>query len=276
MKPAQMDDTMQTIGKYLLLFLLTAAAVGCNATEDGIVWWGDAIEGSGTAQTDVRGLPPITGVKLSTIGVLTIEIGDRNELRIEADDNLLQYFVTKVDDGILTIKPEDGIGFRTHLPIRYTLTVPALSSLRTTSSGDIVAPILNAEHFEAECSSSGDIRIKGIKARKIELKSSSSGDLRIGGVRSQRLEMRLSSSGDCRINDGNTQRLEATLSSSGDLDVSAVKAEQAIVRTSSSGDARVWVTERLRASSSSSGDILYRGDPRLEARESSSGDIRKL
>ncbi len=267
---------MQTIGKYLLLLMFATAAAGCNATEDGIVWLGDGMDGSGTEGSDVRSLPSITGVKLSTIGVLTIEIGDRSELRIEADDNLLQYFVSEVDDGILTIKTENGIGLRTHMPVRYTLTVPALSSLRTTSSGDIFAPILSGEHFHASCSSSGDIRIKGIKAREIDLSSSSSGDLRIGGVKTQHLEVKLSSSGDCRINDGHAQRLEVSLSSSGDFDASEVETREAVVRTSSSGDARVWVTERLRASSSSSGDILYRGDPRVEARESSSGDIRKL
>ncbi|MBE0643434.1 MAG: DUF2807 domain-containing protein [Bacteroidetes bacterium] len=267
---------MKSIINVMLVLLLSMSASGCNATEDGVLWLGDAVGGSGTAGSDVRGLPPITGVRLATVGVLTIQLGDKSELLIEADDNLIKHFVTKVDDGILTIKTEDGISMRLRSGVKFTLTVPSLSSVRSSSSGDIIAPVLTAERFEAECSSSGDIRIKGIKAARIELSASSSGDFLVGGVKADAVEVSLSSSGDCRIRDGKAKRLEASLSSSGDFDASDVEVGEATVRCSSSGDARVWVTGRLRASSSSSGDVLYRGDPKVEARESSSGDVRKL
>lgn len=263
----------------LLIIALTLAFVssGCNATEDGVILFGDAIGGSGESATDVRSLPPITGVRLATIGRLTIELGDKYELVVEADDNLLQHFVTKVDDGMLTIKTEDRISMRTRSDVRFTLTVPALSRIVASSSGDIVAPVLSAERFEAVCSSSGDIRLNGIKAREVELQGSSSGDMLIGGIKAEKVEIRLSSSGDCRVRDGNTGRLDAQLSSSGDLDCSGLEAREAIVRASSSGDARIWVTDRLRAESSSSGDILFRGDPeKVSSSATSSGDIKRL
>ncbi len=267
---------MKTFINILLLLFVTMSASGCNATEDGVLWLGDAVGGSGNMGSDVRSLPAITGVRLATAGVLTIELGEKSELRIEADDNLLKHFITKVDDGILTIKTEDGISMRLRSGVKFKLTVSALSSVRASSSGDIIAPVLTAERFEAGSSSSGDIRIKGIKAKHVELSCSSSGDMLIGGIKAEEVEANLSSSGDCRIKDGNARLLEASLSSSGDFDASEMEVGEAVVRCSSSGDARVWVTERLRAASSSSGDILYRGDPRVEAHESSSGDIKKL
>ena len=263
---------------FHLLFLLALAVTvsSCNATEDGVIWLGDAVGGSGDPGTDVRTLPAFDGVRLATIGLLTVQLGEKYEIEISADDNLLKHFITEVDDGVLVVKTENGISMRTRSKVRFTVTVPSLRSLRTSSSGDIVAPLLTAEEFTLGSSSSGDIRIDGIKARRVELQASSSGDLLLGGVKAEKLEVQLSSSGDCKVKDGRADRLSAQLSSSGDLDCSGMEAREAIVRVSSSGDARVWVTERLRASSSSSGDIRYRGNPRVESRESSSGDVRPL
>ncbi|MBR9975887.1 MAG: DUF2807 domain-containing protein [Bacteroidetes bacterium] len=267
---------MKILTNLLLLCILCTTAAGCNATEDGVILLGDSVAGSGNPGTDLRTLPIFDGVRLATIGVLTVKLGDMYQCEIQADDNLLRYFLTEVEDGVLTIKSENGISMRTRSKVRFTVTVPSLRSLRTSSSGDIIAPILSAEEFYLGSSSSGDIRIKGIKARKVELKSSSSGDLLIGGIKAAKLEVQLSSSGDCKVRNGEVERLEAQLSSSGDLDCKGLESREAIVRVSSSGDAHVWVTERLRAASSSSGDILYRGSPRVEARESSSGDIKPM
>ena len=267
---------MKLLFNIIMLLTLAVTASGCNATDEGVIWLGDAVGGSGNSGTDLRTLPAFDGVRLATIGVLTVQLGDRYECEIQADDNLLRHFITEVEDGVLTIKAENGISMRTRSKVRYTLTVPSLRSLRTSSSGDIIAPVIAAEEFFLGSSSSGDIRIKGIKARRVELQSSSSGDLLVGGIKAGKVEMQLSSSGDIKVRDGEADRLEAQLSSSGDLECSGLQAREAIVRTSSSGDARVWVTERLRAASSSSGDIHYRGNPRVEARESSSGDIKPL
>lgn len=267
---------MKLLFNIFMLLTLAVTANGCNATEGGVIWLGDSVGGSGNPGSDLRTLSAFDGVRLATIGVLTVQLGDGYKCEIRADDNLLRYFLTEVEDGVLTIKSENGISIRTRSKVRFTVTVPSLRSLRTSSSGDIIAPLLSAEEFYLGSSSSGDIRIKGIKARKVELHASSSGDLLIGGIKAANVEARISSSGDIKVRDGDAGRLEAQLSSSGDLDCSGLEAREAIVRTSSSGDARVWVTERLRAASSSSGDIRYRGSPRVEARESSSGDIKPL
>ena len=173
---------MKFLLNIIMLLTLAVTASGCNATDDGVIWLGDAVGGSGNPGTDLRALPACDGVRLATIGVLTVQLGDRYECEIQADDNLLRHFITEIEDGVLTIKTENGISMRTRSKVRYTVTVPSLRSLRTSSSGDIVAPLLSADEFSLGSSSSGDIRIKGIKARKVELHSSSSGDLFVGEI----------------------------------------------------------------------------------------------
>ena len=263
------------------LFLVPVIAmlcIGCNAAGNGFTLLDEGVLGSGERAVDVRTLPPFTGVRLATLGTLTVELGDRYEIRIEADDNLLTHFVTTVDnDGMLTIKTADLVSLRLRSKLRFTVTVPSLSTLIASSSGDIIAPVLTAERFELTAGSSGDIRLNGIKARAVKLTASSSGDLLIGGIRADSVGVALLSSGDCRIRDGKAGMLDATVRSSGDLECSGMKTRNATVRARSSGDARVWVTGHLRAESSSSGDIRFTGNPeRVSRRESSAGDIRRM
>jgi hypothetical protein len=249
---------------------------GCNATDDGLLFWGEGITGSGTSAKDVRSFSALRGVHLATIGDLRVEKGDRDELVIETDDNLLRYFTTTVDDGILRIDLEDGVSIRTRSDVRYHLTTTSLELLRTSSSGDITAKDCAGETVELRISSSGDITVRDINATDVQIGTSSSGDLRIAMLQAQALQARLSSSGDVTIRDGSVENQEVNVSSSGDYDATGLRSQRAAVHTSSSGDIRVWVVDRLQASLSSSGSVRFRGNPDVEARSSSSGDIERI
>ena len=48
------------------------------------------VRGSGKIATEKRRVKGITGVELATLGRLYIELGEKEELIIEAEDNILQ------------------------------------------------------------------------------------------------------------------------------------------------------------------------------------------
>lgn len=261
----------------ITLSLVTMLALGgCNATDEGMLFWGEGITGSGTRAKDVRSFATLRGVHLATVGDLRVEKGDRDELVIETDDNLLKYFTTTVDDGVLRIDIEDGISIRTRSDVRYHLTTTSLELLRTSSSGDIMAKDCAGETVELRSSSSGDITVRGIDAADVRIGTSSSGDVRVAVLQAQTLEARLSSSGDVTVKDGSVERQEVRVSSSGDYDAVGLRSQRATVQTSSSGDIRLWAVDHLRASSSSSGSVRFRGNPDVEAHSSSSGDIERI
>lgn len=266
--------THMYISAAVLLLILTAS--GCNATDDGMLFWGDGIEGSGTISNDVRRFEDLKGVHLATVGELRVELGDRNELEITTDNNLIKYFNTTVKDGILRIDIESGISISPSSGVQYHLVVKSLESVRASSSGDILVKAIDNPNVDIGLSSSGDIRVRDLKGERVRLSLSSSGDLEILSLSARELTASLSSSGDCTIKRGRTEQQEVSISSSGDYQAEGLESSQAIVRSSSSGDARVWVTDRLRAATSSSGDIHFRGNPRVEARESSSGDVQRI
>lgn len=241
--------------KYLLWCLpivLFTSLHGCTANFVG----GETIRGSGTLSEETYAFTGITGVQLSTVGELDIQLGDTEELRIEADDNLLQYFEAEQDGGTLRIGTRRGVNLRPSETVRYTLTVKELEFLGLSSSGNAHAPALSADRFEIRISSSGDVSLDGIDA----------GSLIVG----------ISSSGDVEIGEGEVEMQEISVSSSGNYRGESVRSGQATVRLSSSGDARLWVEDSLDASVSSSGSVYYMGDPEISDSHSSSGRVERI
>jgi hypothetical protein len=54
------------------------------------------VRGSGNVVEETREVSGVSGVELATLGTLHVEIGESESLRIEAEDNLLEYIETDV------------------------------------------------------------------------------------------------------------------------------------------------------------------------------------
>ena len=256
----------------------------------------ETIRGSGSISEEVHTFTGLTGVQLATIGELDIRLGDKEELRISADDNLLEYFEAGKDGDTLRIGTRRGVNLRPSRPVRYTLTVRELEFIGLSSSGDANAPALSADRFEIRVSSSGDLSVDGIEANSLDVRISSSGNVKIGegvadtqdirigssgdlsmdDLRARALTVNISSSGSVRIGEGVVDSQDIRISSSGSYRGESVRSGQVTVRLSSSGSARLWAEESLDATLSSSGSVYYAGDPEVIDSHSSSGRVRHI
>jgi len=253
------------------LFLLSSMmAAGCYFPSE-------QVKGSGHITREDRDVSGFAGVEVSNQGDLKIELGDKEKLVIEAEDNLLEYIKAEVRDGVLKIGTSPNVGFRNTRPIRYYLTAKSLDYLAVSSSGNIEAPALKADKFTVRVSSSGDIDIDALEAEEISVEISSSGNARVDTLNADGLSLDISSSGDFNIGTGRIKTQDVTISSSGNYDGSSVESERVEASLSSSGNAEVWVTEYLDVRLSSSGDLYYKGDPEhFSRKKSSSGEAIKI
>jgi len=256
-------------GVLAIVALVLIVTLGCSFA--GL----STTSGSGRVAEQDREISNVTSVELATIGNLYIEIGERESLTVEAEDNLLDYIETEVRNGKLTIDMRPNISLRSHRPIVYRLVVEDLERIELSSSGDAFLSDMETGNFEVRLSSSGDLEMGDLNAGEVTLRLSSSGDISAGDLNASRLDATLSSSGDVEFAGGRVERLELTLSSSGDYLGRRLESDEAYVRCSSSGDATLRVNEYLEARSSSSGDIYYYGDPVVESHTSSSGDVER-
>ncbi len=235
--------------RLLLLGLCVALAPACVITS------GEEVRGSGDVKSEERPIENVRSVVVTNQGDLFIEIGDDENLVIEAEDNLLEHLEAEQKGSELRLGTRGHVRLRNREPIRYYLRVRSLEGVRTSSSGSIEVPAVEADDFEVHVSSSGSIRIDELVA--------------------DTLELNISSSGNVTIDTGQVDEQDIRISSSGNYNGRGLKSSRATAQLSSSGSATLQVSDDLNASLSSSGDLRYIGDPEVRKSESSSGRVRR-
>ena len=209
------------------------------------------VYGSGNVVKETRDLQSFTEVVLSEEGDLFIEIGNQNELVIEAEDNLQEYLIAETVNKVLDIKKlPENVTLNAKKPIRYYLTVKEFKALTIKNSGDAEVSEVDTDTFS--------IRITG------------SGNVHVGTLNVLRLDMELTSSGNLLIDEGRADEQHIRLSSSGEYDGENVICQNAYVTLTSSGNAILNVLEVLEADLSSSGNVYYVGKPKITYKDSSS------
>lgn len=230
----------------LILVLTLSSAISAQGNR--------SVRGNGNVIKKDRNVPAFDGVKVSTAIDVYLTQGDKNSVVVEADENLHEYIMIEVRGGVLTIF-YDNVSIREVTMSRVHVTIKDITSLETTSAGDILGKT-------------------PLKCGDIEIGTSSAGDIKVDLI-ADNIEVDISSAGDVTLS-GTANRLEADLSSAGELEASELRVKEAEVSVSSAGNANINVTERLEARASSAGDIRYYGDPKyVDAHASSAGSIRK-
>lgn len=237
---------MKTLKPLALIIFL-----GLTVSIQGQGW--RTVTGHGHVVTKERNVDSFTGLKVSSGIDVYLKQGNNISVSVEADENLHEYILTVVKNGVLNVYSENNI--RQAERKRVYVTMKDIKSIKTTSAGDVFgeSPI-NSDRLELSASSAGDIKLE-IKVNDLNVDISSSGDITLKGE---------------------TDILRADLSSAGDLNAYELKSREANISVSSAGNADVYVSERMTARASSAGDINYKGDPRnVDAHSSSAGGIHK-
>lgn len=234
--------------KYLMAVIL---CLGITSCADG--QFRKTVYGNNKVVKRERTAEPFSGVRVSSGIDVYLSQGDKLSLSVEADENLHEYILTEVKDGILNVYTE--VNIREAEMKRVYVTIEKVESLSTSSAGDLIGET-------------------PVKCDNLKLSASSAGDIKLE-VYTNNIKANISSSGDVTLS-GETDMLEVDLSSAGDLNAYNLKVREADVSVSSAGNADLYVTEKLNARASSAGDVNYKGDPKyVDAHSSSAGGIHK-
>jgi uncharacterized protein YxeA/post-segregation antitoxin (ccd killing protein) len=237
--------------KSLKILMIVAICLASTSCVDGQFF--KSVRGNGNVVKKERSGSNFKGVRVSSGIDVYLRQGDKESITVEADENLHEYILTEIKGDILHVYSE--VNIREAERERVYVTMKDITSLRTSSAGDIVgeAPI-KCTDLELDVSSAGDIKLE-VTAKSINIDISSAGDITLSGE---------------------AETLKADLSSAGNLEATNLKTKEADISASSAGDARINVSDKLIARSSSAGDISYYGDPKyVDAHSSSAGSIRK-
>ena len=283
---------MKTKSRIIVVVILAllVSSLACGPASFGVV------RGSGRIETETHALDNVTGVELASFGDLTIEIGDKEELRIEAEDNLLPYFEITESGGQVRIGTRNNIALRPTKPVRFYLTVQALDTIVLSGSGNVTAPDLEAKSIAVTISGSGNVDLGDLAATTITLKISGSGNLRAAdcvaagvdvripgsgdvdfdGLKADTLDVSIPGSGQLDIADGDVVQQTIAINGSGDYRARNVESDVAEVDIYGSGSVTLWANESLGIRIAGSGDVAYAGRPSIDQTIVGSGNITRL
>lgn len=211
------------------------------------------VYGNGNVVKKERKAGAFSGLRVSSGIDVYLRQTDNESISVEADENLQEYIVTEVRDGILHVYSDAEI--RRAEVKKVNVTMRDITSISTSSAGDVFGET-------------------PVKTGRLKLSASSAGDIKLETY-AKEIEADISSSGDITLS-GEADSLEADLSSAGDLNAYNLTVKMADVSASSAGDADIHVTEKLRARASSAGDINYKGDPKsVDSHSSSAGGVHR-
>ncbi len=233
------------------------------------------IKGSGTVITKFVDAPDFHKISASRAVHVVISNEPTGKIRIEADDNLMDYVYVKADGGVLRITMDDELHNITQMNV--TVTVPVnkrLSDLRASSAAHIVCKTaFRTEECEIAASSAARIAV-AVKCDKCELSASSAARI-TAAIEANSCSIELSSAARAEVT-GSAKECEADLSSAARLAAGGFVVADYSVDASSSAGARVNCTQSLEASASSGASVTYSGDCRqVHIQKSSGGSVRK-
>ena len=234
--------------RFLIAFIAIGSLISCVHAQ-----FKKTVYGNEKVVRMERAAGSFDEIRVATGIDVILRQGNKEEITVEADENLQEYILTEIVGNVLKVYTE--VNIRDAEEKKVYVTMKEIRSVKASSAGDIIGESrIKSDEISIDASSAGDIKLE-IYAREISANVSSSGDVTLTGE---------------------ADRLEADLSSAGDFKASELKVKDADVTVSSAGDASIYVTENLKARASSAGDIHYSGNPKyIDAHSSSAGGVHK-
>ncbi len=236
---------MKTIQKLSILILLTIFGVNT------------AVYAGNKDKTENREVKNFKEIKVSTGIDLYITMGNTEEVKVVADDDIIDKLITEVKGDVLHIYMKQNNNWFNWGKINQTkkayVTVKELNAIDASSGSDVKSEnTLEGQVINIEASSGSDVDLD-LVYKNIKLDTSSGSDAKLNG---------------------RAKTFEAEASSGSDISARGLEASICRVRVSSGSDATVNVTDELYAKASSGADVYYYGNPKVkDTDESSGGDV---
>jgi hypothetical protein len=233
------------ITKFIIATLMALLFASCNHS----FHFGDGIKGSGNITTETRPAnQDFKNIDVSQGIKVIVEQADTKSITVEADDNLQQHIITKIENGVLKIESDKNY-ISTETPI-VNVKMPNINGLTTSSGAEISShKVLLSNNINAKSSSGSQINIE-VEADAISLESSSGSSIEASG---KALKLETSSSSGSQINAKNLMTNEV------------------ISQTTSGSNTSVYPIVKLDAKASSGSAINYYKVPKTLTKEESSG-----
>ncbi|MCP4685747.1 MAG: DUF2807 domain-containing protein [bacterium] len=224
---------MRRLGVLFLMTLLGVALMTGQPALAGDIFglFGGGERGSGDIETEIREVDSFDRIKIDGSTDVFVTVGEKQSVSVTTDDNLLDHIKTRVRSRRTLLITSRG-NYRSRRGVRVDITVPELTSIRISGSGDADIDGLTGEVFEIDISGSGDVTIEG-EINEVEINIEGSGDVDARDLRAKQAYVRIAGSGDVDVYA--EESFDGHVYGSGDIDFWG-KPEDVSRHVSGSGD----------------------------------------
>lgn len=229
--------------RILLLFISAAALAACHIKS-----------GSGNIITEKRNTGSFDGINVGGGFEVEVSQGNNREVTVEADDNLIKYVITDVENGKLKIRLDD-INAR-HAHLKVYVTSPEISFIKASAGAEVKTRdvIRSGNSIQLNASSGSQVNA-AVDAPNIDADASSGSEVNLSGK---------------------TRTVSLDASSGSQINADELQSETAQAHASSGASASIHASVKLDAKASSGGHVSYKGGAVVNKVESSGGEVSRV
>ncbi len=167
--------------------------------------------------SEARDVAEFTEIKSLGSSDVIVQVGKKQDVRVEAEDDEIQDIITEVKGDTLVIRRKSKKGF---INVNHSATiyvsVPSLTAFVSQGSGDGDITGLNQDRFRLKQMGSGDVSLEG-KCKSADIASQGSGELSSNSFVCDEVELDQMGSGDVEFDRLVTKSIEVGSHGSGDM-----------------------------------------------------------
>ncbi len=231
---------------FLLVIMLHLSS--CSYSEN-------KIQGSGNVISKNYNFPDLSEVQIFCICDVELIQGDKNEVVVNVDDNLQEYFIVKQEGQSMYIKTQDKINLDCSKGSKVTIYFKELTKIKSACVGNLIS-------------------VGNIKSNRIDLDISSVGKTNLF-ITDKYMYLSNKSVGSLTI-EGASDEAEIHNSGIGNVDMENFIVKRLKVENSSIGKMQVYAQDELSINNSGIGKMVYSGNPKIKKLENHAiGTLKK-
>jgi hypothetical protein len=165
-------------------------------------WWKhrgrDSIEGSGHVVSQARDVGDFDAIRLEGVADIHIRKGDRIEVEVKAEDNLIDLVETDVRHRELVVRQDDDVTMNTEEGIHVYVTMPRLVELDVRGVGGVDAEDLDEDRLDIDVQGVGSVVLSG-KVKRVDLNVEGVGNVDLSDLIAQEARVRHSGVGNVDV-----------------------------------------------------------------------------
>ncbi len=235
---------------YFIAIFFTVVITSCNFIG------GKRIRGNAVMKIENRSAGTFNGIDVSGNVKVYVKQDSASSIRIQTDENLLEYIITDNRNGTLHIHQKEGTNLKPTQSIKVYVSGPSFKLFKASGACDFISEnkITATEPVSINLSGASDVKLELI-APGIDADLSGAGTINLKGE---------------------TRNFNVDGSGSTNIKCFELMTENTKVELSGAGNAEVFASIKLEVYVSGAADVKYKGNATVNQKISGAGSVKKV